>query len=109
MCVFLERRHGTSIERGGYLPATPSLSAKPVGCYNRGMMSKLKDVLERVETWPEEAQQELAELALEIEAGFRSGVYHATADELQAIDEADRSGVATHEQIEAAFRTFRRA
>lgn len=73
------------------------------------MMSKLKDVLERVGTWPEEAQQELAEIALEIEAGFRGGVYHATADELQAIDEADRSGVATQAQIEAAFRTFRRA
>ncbi len=73
------------------------------------MMSKLKDVLERVDTWPEEAQQELAEIALEIEAGFRGGVYHATTDELQAIDEADRSGVATQQQIEAAFRTFRRA
>jgi hypothetical protein len=73
------------------------------------MMSKLKDVLQRAESWPEEAQQELAEIALEIEAGFRGGVYHATADELQAIDEADRSGVASQEQVEAAFRTFRRA
>lgn len=73
------------------------------------MMSKLKDVLERVESWPEQAQQELAEIALEIEAGFRGGVYHATADELHAIDEADRSGLATDEEVEAAFRTFRRA
>ena len=73
------------------------------------MMSKLKDVLERVESWPEEAQEELAEIALEIEAGFRDGVYHATPDELRAIDEGDRSGVATEEQVKAAFRTFRRA
>ena len=72
------------------------------------MMSKLKDVLQRVESWPEAAQEELAEIALEIEASFRGGVYHATADELKAIDEADRSGVATAEQVEAAFRTFRR-
>jgi hypothetical protein len=73
------------------------------------MMSKLKDVLERVESWPEEAQKELAEIAIEIEAGFRGGVYHATPEELQAIDEGDRSGLATEQQVEAAFRTFRRA
>ena len=30
----------------------------------------LKDVLERVETWPEEAQTELAQIALEIDAGL---------------------------------------
>ena len=73
------------------------------------MMSKLKDVLERVGTWPEEAQQELAEIAIEIESGFRGGVYHASADELKAIDEADLSGVATEQQVDAAFRAFRRA
>jgi hypothetical protein len=73
------------------------------------MMNKLKDVLDRVETWPQEAQQELAEIALEIEAGFRGGVYHATTDELQAIDEADRSGIASEKEVEAAFRAFRRA
>ena len=73
------------------------------------MMNKLKDVLDRVDSWPEEAQQELAEIALEIESGFRGGVYHASADELKAIDEADLSGVATEQQVEAAFRAFRRA
>jgi hypothetical protein len=54
----------------------------------------LKDVIEQAETWPEEDQVELAEYAREIEAR-RTGVYHATLEELQAIDEADRSGVAT--------------
>ena len=73
------------------------------------MVNELKEVLGRVDSWPKEAQQELADIALEIEAGFRGGVYHATADELQAIDEADQSGVATRQRIEAAFRTFRRA
>ncbi len=51
---------------------------------------------------------ELAEYAREIEAR-RTGVYRATPEELRAIDEADRSGVATDEDVEAAFRTFRRA
>jgi hypothetical protein len=36
-------------------------------------------------------------------------VYHATQDELTAIDDADRSGVATKAEVEAAFRTFRPA
>jgi hypothetical protein len=36
-----------------------------------------------------------------------TGVYHATADELEAIDEADASGIATDAELEAAFRTFR--
>jgi hypothetical protein len=75
----------------------------------RAMMTKLKDVLNRVETWPEAAQQELAEVALEIESAFRGGLYEATADELRAIDEAERGGVATDEQVAAAFRAFRRA
>jgi hypothetical protein len=73
------------------------------------MMSKLKDVLERVETWPQEAQDELAEIALEIESGFRGGEYHASPEELQAIDEAMASGVASEQEVEAAFRTFRRS
>jgi hypothetical protein len=72
------------------------------------MMSKLKDVLDRLDTWPEEAQRDLAEVALEIEASFRGGVYRPTADELKAIDEVDGSGIATEQQVEAAFRTFRR-
>jgi hypothetical protein len=47
---------------------------------------KLKDVLRRVEAWPEAAQAELAELALEIDAELGNGVYHATGGELAGID-----------------------
>ena len=72
-------------------------------------MVKLKDVLERAQAWPEEAQAELAAIALEMEAALRGGNYQATAEELQAIDEADRSGVASEAQVEAAFAAFRRA
>jgi hypothetical protein len=35
--------------------------------------------------------------------------YRATPEELQAIDKADRNGVASEAQVEAAFATFRRA
>src|SRR5208282_1685105 len=71
-----------------------------------GMTAKiLRDVLERVETWPEEAQMELAEIALEIDAGLAGGVYHATPDELEGIDrglKAAREGrFATDEEVEA--------
>ena len=65
-----------------------------------------KKLLEQVETWPPEDQEELAEYAREIEAR-RTGVYRATSEELLAIDEAERSGVATDEEVEAAFRAFR--
>lgn len=78
------------------------------------MKSKtLTEVLERVETWPEWAQRELALLALlalEIEQGMH-GEYHATSEELKAIDEglADvRAGrFATEEEVEAVFAKFR--
>jgi hypothetical protein len=73
-----------------------------------GMMRKLKEVLERAETWPEADQAELMELAEQIESR-RGGEYQATPEELQALDEAERSGVASEEEIEAAFSTFRRA
>jgi hypothetical protein len=64
--------------------------------------------LEGVRSWPEEDQEELMEIVREIEAR-RAGTYRATPDELRAIDEADRSGIATDEEVEAAFRAFRDA
>lgn len=63
-----------------------------------------------METWPEQDQQELAEVARDIDAR-RSGVYHATPEELRAIDEAlgqvARGEIASREEIEAAFAKFR--
>jgi hypothetical protein len=72
------------------------------------MTPMTKKLLEQVESWPHEDQEELAEYAREIEAR-RTGVYRATPEELAAIDEAEGSGVATDGDVEAAFRTFRRA
>jgi hypothetical protein len=72
------------------------------------MMKPLEEALKKAEHWPREDQEELLEYAREIEAR-RAGVYYATPEELRAIDEADRSGVASRDAVEAAFRSFRRA
>jgi hypothetical protein len=56
-------------------------------CYDSKMNADLRTMLARAEHWPEEDQEELAQIALEIEAR-RHGVYHATPEELKAIDEA---------------------
>jgi hypothetical protein len=73
----------------------------------------LKDAMQRVETWPEEAQAELAEIALEIDAGLKGGAYRATPEELAGIDRgvnAAREGrFATDTEVEAVFAKHRRA
>ena len=72
----------------------------------------LREVLQRAETWPEAAQEELAEIALEIDAGLKGGEYCATSEELAGIDrglKAAREGrFATNEQVEAVFSKRRR-
>jgi hypothetical protein len=70
--------------------------------------SDLKAVLERVSTWPEERQRQLAELALEIEAEMSDSAYRASAEELQAIDEGLAGDAAGDREVEAAFASFRR-
>jgi len=76
-------------------------------------LKALKDVLERVETWPEEAQEELAEIAREIDAALGGGEYHASPDELAGIDrglKAAREGrFATEENVAGVFAKHRRA
>ena len=47
------------------------------------MTETAKDILERIATWPEEDQEELAEVARDIE-GRRHGVYVLTEDEKAA-------------------------
>jgi hypothetical protein len=69
--------------------------------YTCGMNQHTKEILARIETWPEEDQAELAELAREIEAR-RSGVYVLSDDEKTAIQEALQSGIASEEEV-AAF------
>jgi hypothetical protein len=47
----------------------------------------LQEAMARIEKWPEEAQIELAEIALQIDAELTRGDYHASREELEAIDE----------------------
>jgi predicted transcriptional regulator len=72
----------------------------------------LKEAMLRVESWPEEAQEELAEIALEIDASLRGGTYQATAEELAGIDRGLKSAregrFATDEEVEAVFAKHRR-
>ncbi len=73
----------------------------------------LKSLLQRVETWPEEAQDELIAVAEQIESELQGRDYFATREELQIIDDAmasiDGGEVATDLEIKAAFAKFRSA
>jgi hypothetical protein len=70
---------------------------------------QVKAVLERVPTLPEDRQQELAEVALEIEAELAGTGYQARPDELAAIDEGLAGEPASDEEVKAAFAQFRKA
>jgi hypothetical protein len=76
------------------------------------MNISLKKMLARAENWSEQDQEELAQVALEIEAR-RHGLYHASPDELKAIDEAlaaiDRGEIASDDEVETVFAKYRRA
>jgi predicted transcriptional regulator len=78
------------------------------------MKSKaLTEVLERVEDWPPHWQDELAQIARDIDAAVRAGDYDPSAAELAGIDCGLRAAVegrfATPEQVEAALTKLRRA
>ena len=73
--------------------------------------TELKDLLERVQAWPEEAQDELVAIANQIENELQGRDYLATQEELRIIDAAmiaiDGGEVATDVEIKAAFAKFR--
>jgi hypothetical protein len=74
------------------------------------MIAALKDLLLRIDAWPSEDQEALIEAARNIEAE-RTGVYHATAEELAAIDRglADARGgrLAASEAVDEVRTKFR--
>jgi hypothetical protein len=70
---------------------------------------EVKAVLGRVLIWPAGAQAEAIASLRAIEDEWLGGDYHATPEELEAIDEADRGGVASGDEVEAAFASFRSA
>jgi len=71
----------------------------------------LKDLLKRVQSWPEAAQDELVALAAQIEIELQRNDYVATREELRAIDAAiasiDAGETASEREVEAAFGKFR--
>jgi predicted transcriptional regulator len=69
-------------------------------------------LLERAQTWSQEAQEELVRTALEIERRH-AGIYQLDDDELADISEGlaeiDRGEVASEEEVRATFDDLRRA
>ena len=65
------------------------------------MNSATKNILQKVAGWPDEDQDELAELAREIEAR-RTGVYELSEAERVAIADARRGAFASDDEA-AAF------
>jgi predicted transcriptional regulator len=67
----------------------------------------LKEVMQKIESWPEEAQEELAAIAQEMDEALRGGIYQASQDELAGIDrglKAAREGrFAKDADVEAAL------
>jgi hypothetical protein len=76
-------------------------------------VTNLKNLLERAQTWPEEAQDELVAVANQIESELQSQDYLATQEELRIVDAAmasiDAGEVATDAEIKAVFAKFRSA
>lgn len=75
------------------------------------MNAELKEMMVRIARWPREDQEELAQIALEIESR-RAGPYRAAPEELKAIDEGltalERGEIATDQEVEALLAKYRR-
>jgi predicted transcriptional regulator len=76
------------------------------------MNSGTKALLERVESWPTEYQEELADFIREVESR-RTGVYRLSEDERAAVregmEDARRGNFATDEEIETFYQLHRGA
>ena len=78
------------------------------------MKSKqLAEMLERVEHWPAQAQDELADFARDIEKHLRQGDYEPTPEEQAGIERglraADEGRFATDEEVDATLARLRDA
>ena len=67
------------------------------------MSPAVKTILERVATWPEQDQEELADVAREIEAR-RTAVYVLDEDEKAAIDKARRSPIVPDDEVSSFWK-----
>ncbi len=75
--------------------------------------SALKSLLERVQSWPEAAQDELVSVAMEIETELEARDYVASQEDLRIIDAAmasiDAGDLASEAEVKAVFAKFRGA
>jgi hypothetical protein len=71
--------------------------------YIASMSPAVKTILELMASWPVEDQEELSELAREIEAR-RTGVYRLSDEERAAIDAARRGPLASDDEVAAFWR-----
>jgi predicted transcriptional regulator len=75
------------------------------------MNSNLKDILRRTDSWPDELQEEAAQLLLALEREYNEP-YELSDDEREAIDrglqDAAEGRFATPEQVAAVFDRHRR-
>lgn len=74
------------------------------------MMQKLKELMVRIETWPEEAQEELMRSAVNIEMRHRAR-FELTDDDRAALerslDDVRNDRFATDEEVAQVFDRFR--
>jgi predicted transcriptional regulator len=74
---------------------------------------QLAEILERVENWPPQAQDELAEIARDIDESINGGNYQPSEAELAGIDRGLKAAAegrfATPEQVDAALAKLRKA
>lgn len=74
---------------------------------------RLAQALERIEAWPADAQDALADIARDIDESLTQGNYVPTPEELAGIDrglrDAEAGRFATEAEVEAALAMFKRA
>ena len=68
---------------------------------------RLAEILERVENWPPEWQDELALIALEMDANLKGSIYQPSPEEIEGIERGLNSPLATDEEAERAFAKLR--
>ena len=75
------------------------------------MTDLMEKALATVRSWPDEQQDEAAQILLAL-GRLGSGMYHASDDELRAVDEAlaqiEGGAYVSEAEIEAAYARFRK-
>jgi hypothetical protein len=77
----------------------------------KGMNTKLRDIIRRVDTWPSEAQEEAANLLLALEQEYSTPYELSDADRSaidRSLEDLRQDRLATDAQIDAVFNCYRR-